>query len=93
MKLFKKIWNYICYCGIEKNEYKSLKKDAYISNFEIWRVLHILMVLVFAALFIASLSIDLIKSNMWFYLGATVYSLVSSVLFLFVLKKDSLIAK
>ena len=31
--------NYFLYCGLEKEEYKAVKKDAYISNFVVWRVL------------------------------------------------------
>lgn len=33
---FKKIRNYFCYCGIEKDEFKAIKKSGYISNFKIW---------------------------------------------------------
>ena len=35
---FKTIRNYYFYCGIEKDEYNAVKKDAYISNFEVWKM-------------------------------------------------------
>ena len=37
IKALRMIRNYICYCGIEKEEFKAVKKDAYASNFQIWR--------------------------------------------------------
>ena len=36
MGILKTFRNYICYCGIDKDKYKALKKDAYASNFVIW---------------------------------------------------------
>ena len=89
MKLFRTIRNYFCYCGIEKEEYKAVKKSAYVSNYEVWRVLHILMDLAFAGLFIYSLFNPLFESNKWFYLGVLIYSIIATIL-LFVLKKDSI---
>ena len=91
-KALRTLRNYICYCGIEKEEFKAIKKDAYVSNFEVWRILHILMDLAFGVLFIFSLCNDFVKDNRYFYLGAFIYSALASVLF-FVLKKDSLIAQ
>ena len=93
MKALKILRNYFCYCGIDKNEFKKIQKDAYISNFEVWRILHCLMAVVFASLSITSIVVDIIKSNMLFYLLAFLYSIVVASLFLFVLRKDSLIAQ
>ena len=92
MKVFHIIRNYFCYCGIEKNEYNAVKKAAYISNFEVWRILHFLMAAVFGAMFIGSLRYDLLKANSWLYLGAFAYSVFAIILF-FVLRKDSIIAQ
>ena len=92
MKLLKKIRNYFCYCGIEKNEFNALKKDAYVSNFELWRILHCLMTTTFAVLFVNSLFSELFKSNSVFYLVALIYSAIATCLF-FILKKDALIAQ
>lgn len=93
MNALKTLRNYICYCGIEKNEYNSLKKEAYISNFTLWRVLHCLMAAVFGFLFISSMSVDIMKLNRPFYLIAFLYSAVVAGLFIFKLKKDSIIAQ
>ena len=90
MKILKKIRNYFCYCGIEKDLYRKIKKDAYVSNFQVWRVLHVLMDLAFALLFIFSLINDLADENRWFYLGALLYSLVATIPFFVVKKKDSI---
>ncbi len=93
MRVLKIIRNYLYYCGLEKDEYNELKKDAYASNFEVWRVLHCFMVAVFTALSVASLKVDLFAGNKVFYLAALAYSAVVAVLFLFVLKKKSIIAQ
>ena len=81
--------NYICYCGIEKQEFKAVKKDAYASNFQVWRILHIVMDVAFAALFVFALFVDLAKDNRYFYLGAFIYSIIATVFF-FVLNKRSI---
>ena len=62
-KILRTLRNYICYCGIEKEEFKAVKKDAYRSNFEVWRVLHLLMVLAFGVLFIFSVCSPFVKDN------------------------------
>ena len=89
MKFLRTVRNYLCYCGIEKNEYKLLKKDAYASNFEVWRIIHILMVVAFGILFTYSLLSGMLSTNKWFYLGGFVYSSIALVFF-FILKKRSL---
>ena len=91
-KVLRTVRNYFCYCGIEKDEYNALKKDAYVSNFEVWRILHVLMATVFAFLYIGSLFNDLMKDNRLFYLLALIYSAIA-VCYFFVAKKDSLIAQ
>lgn len=91
-KALRTVRNYICYCGIEKEDFKAVKKDAYASNFQIWRILHIIMDVAFALLFIFSLVNDLAKDNRFFYLGAFIYSIIATVFF-FVLNKRSIIAQ
>lgn len=93
MKMLYAIRNYILYCGIEKDAYNAVKKDAYVSNFMVWRILHGLMTFVFALLFAGSLSVDILAKNKLFYLAMLAYSIVVTCLFLFVLKKDSLVAQ
>ncbi len=92
MNLLKTIRNYYFYCGIEKDEYDAVKKDAYISNFKVWRVLHYLMAAVFGFLFLGSLFNSLMETNRMVYLAAFLYSVVAIVLFL-KLKEDSLAAQ
>ena len=92
MRVLNTIRNYFFYCGIEKEEYNALKKDAYVSNYRVWRVLHVLMAAVFCFLFVGSLFSDLMEGNRVFYLVALVYSAFSFSLF-FRLKQDSIAAQ
>ena len=93
MKIWSVLRNYICYCGIEKAEYNALKKeDAYVANFNVWRILHFLMAVIFGAMFVASLFSHLMKVNTVFYLIAFLYSALALISF-FILKKNSLIAQ
>ena len=92
MDIMRKIRNYFLYCGIEKDEYNALKKDAYVSNFKIWRILHFLMAAVFGGLLLASLFVAPMAVNRVFYQTAFIYTLIAIVCF-FILKKDSIIAQ
>ena len=92
MKLLRTIRNYIFYCGIEKDEFKSLKKEAYKSNFASWKLLHCLMTTVFGFLFINSLFSEMLAVNRIIYMIFFIYSTITTVLF-FVLKKDSFFAQ
>ena len=82
MRFLKTVKNYFFYCGIEKDEYNAVKKDAYVSNYKVWRLLHVLMVVAFAFLYLSSLVNELLESNKLFYLVALAYSVIASVLFL-----------
>ena len=88
MNILKIIRNYYFYCGIEKDEFDAVKKDAYASNFRVWRPLHYLMAATFGFLLLSSLFNDLIRTNALFYLTALLYSVVAIILF-FLLKQDS----
>ena len=92
VKLLRIIRNYFFYCGIEKDEYNTLKKDAYVSNFQVWRILHFLMAAVFGILFILSLRYELLSANRLLYLLSFLYSVIA-IAFFFGLKKDSIIAQ
>lgn len=92
MRALRIIRNYFFYCGIEKEEYNAVKKDAYISNYSVWRILHCVMVVIFAFLYLSSLFNGLLESNRFFYMLALIYSVFACSLF-FILKKDSLIAQ
>ena len=93
MNVLKRIRNYIFYCGIEKEEYKELKRDAYISNFVVWRSIHCMMTVLFALLFIDSLTFGIMAPNKWFYLAGLVYSVSLTALFLFLLDRESIAAQ
>ena len=92
-KILRTLRNYICYCGIEKEEYNAVKKDAYVSNFEIWRFLLVLMSVAFAALFIYSVVSPFAQNNRWFYLGTFVYATIAAVVFFLFKKKDSILGQ
>ena len=92
MNILKKIRNYICYCGIEKDEYNAVKKNAYISNFEVWRVLHFVMDIAFGFMLVNSMISNLLEGNMIFYLAAFIYSIIATGLF-FVVKSDSFVGQ
>ena len=92
MNVLKTIRNYYFYCGIEKDEYNAVKKDAYISNFEVWKILHFLMAAVFCLLYLASLRYSMMETNRRFYLLAFLYSACAIVCF-FILRKDSILAQ
>ena len=92
MNIIRKLRNYFFYCGIEKNEYDEVKKEAYISNYRLWRILHFFMIAIFAMLFIGSFFNEVFKGNRLFYLIIFVYFVVVTGLF-FVLKEDSIAAQ
>ena len=92
MRTLKKLCNYFFYCGISKEEYNAVKKDAYISNFVIWRILHFLMAATFLILFVFSLFSEMLRSNAYYYFGAFLYSVIA-ISFFFTLRKDSIIAQ
>ncbi|MCR5663242.1 MAG: GGDEF domain-containing protein [Oscillospiraceae bacterium] len=92
MKVLRTIRNYYFYCGLEREEYNAVKKDAYISNYEVWKILHYMMALVFSVLYFGSYANSLMAMNRWFYLAAFLYSVLAVVVFIR-LKKDSLAAQ
>ena len=92
MSVLHTIRNYLFYCGIEKDEYNAVKKDAYVSNYRVWRVLHFVMAAVFAALFVSSMFTELMRPNRVYYLSLLLYSIAAICLF-YVLKKDSILAQ
>lgn len=92
MKWLKTARNYFLYCGLRRDEYNAVKKDAYISNFVVWRVLHIFIAVLFLFLFTASFFNHLLKTNQIFYFCAFLYYAVA-ISFFFSLRKDSIVAQ
>ena len=91
-KVLRTIRNYLLYCGIEKDAYNAVKKDAYISNYKVWRVLQVFMVVVFALFLVSSFFSEMVKTNRLFYSYMFLYSAISTC-FLFMLKKDAILAQ
>ncbi len=92
MKLFRTIRNYLCYCGIEKDEYNKVKKAAYVSNFRVWRILHCALIVLFAALSVASRFDGPMAGNGALYLCGLGYSIISTLVF-FLAAEDSIFAQ
>ena len=92
MTFLKKLRNYMFYCGIDREEYKAIKKNAYISNFVIWRSLHFLIAATMVFLFLTSILTEFIRQNAIIYIFGFCYSIIVIILF-FILRKDSLIAQ
>lgn len=92
MSFLKKLRDYFFYCGIDGKEYKAIKKEAYVSNFVIWRSLHFLIAATFIALYVIALLSNVVRQNAIIYLVGAGYSVLVIILF-FILKKDSLIAQ
>lgn len=92
MTFLKKIRDYLFYCGIDKEEYRAVRKSAFVSNFVIWRSLHFLTAITLIILFVFSLFNSVVKQNSISYLIGAVYSVIVIILF-FILKKESLIAQ
>ncbi len=91
-QLIRTLRNYFFYCGIEKEEYEAVKKKVYVSNFVIWRSLHIFMAVIFGLLFFSSILIDFISFNRALYFGAFFYSILA-ISFFYFFEKDSLWAQ
>ena len=81
----------LLYCGITKDEYNSIKKDAYISNFVVWKYLHIFICFVFLAFAVSTLIESGISGVFMASTLVSLYSAVVTILFNHVLKKDSIV--
>ena len=92
MKLLRTVRNYLLYCGIEKEEYNQVKKAAYVSNFRVWRILHCMMIALFAALAVCSRFAGPMAGNGTLYLYGLGYSVVSTCVF-FLAAEDSVFAQ
>ena len=92
MKELRILRDYLCYCGIDKAEYNAVKRDAYISNFRVWRILHCAMIMVFASLYTYSNFRSFEVENSPLYMSLLFYSLISAFAF-FTLNEKSLLAQ
>ena len=92
MKFLRTLRNYLCYCGIEKEEYNEVKIAAYVSNVRIWRVLHCAMIAIFAVLTFLTVVDDMVAPYTALFVGYLLYSLVATFSF-FSLESDTILAQ
>ena len=78
------------YCGVPKDEYNSVKKDAYVSNFRVWKYLHLFIGIAFAALYADNILQSGLTLNSFIRLGMLCYSAAVFYLFSGHVKEDSL---
>ena len=85
--------NLFIYCGLPKEEYSLVRKEAYSENFRVWKRLNLLIALFFAI--IAAITPVIRESNDTLHIMLVLvgYSALSAFLFIFVLKQDSLIGQ
>lgn len=76
-----KLRDLACYCGLSKEEYRSIKKEAYISNFQVWKHLHVLLFLGYAVMTLTFSIQDGGSPYAYVQLGMMTYLAVVSILF------------
>lgn len=91
--LLKRLRDVLCYCGVSKEEYASLKRDAYISNYHIWRVLHVFLFIGYAVLLLGMAVYDGLTPASYIQFAMLAYFAVASIAFLLVYKPDSIAAQ
>ena len=84
---------YFLYCGLDKEGYKRVKRDAYIANFEIWKKVNILITLLFGVLFVLSMAGVLTQGSVTMRGLSFLYFTVMLILFYTVIPPDSLIGQ
>lgn len=96
MRLLRQIRDLFLYCGISKEDYRSVKKDAYMANFRVWRIVHVVMIFVSFAMMCTHLTgwpshigspLFIARMALFFY------SVIMSILFFHVLKPDGIAAQ
>lgn len=88
-----KLAKYFVYCGVGKDEYLSVKKDAYVSNFRVWKFLHIFMLVAYVALLAEAFLNGGETATRVLRIATTAYTALVTVLFFTVIKEDSLIGQ
>ena len=89
----KKLIRLFLYCGVSKEEYNSVKKDAYVSNFNVWKHLHLFMLLAFAFMFLESVLHNGFGTATILRSLVVIYAATVTYFFFFVLDPDSLAAQ
>ena len=86
----KKLLNLFTYCGVSKDEYESVKKDAYVNNFRVWKWLHVFMIVVFGVITLESIIYNGLEAEAMLRMAVLSYSIIVTILFHTVIKEDSL---
>lgn len=81
------------YCGVTKEEYDSIKPEAYKSNFAMWRLLHACMTVIVAVLFLWAMISGEPSASLYTYSLLLIYATAVTILFTMVLEPDSLFAQ
>ena len=92
-KLLRKLRDLFCYCGLSKEEYKTLRQDAYQSNFTVWKYLHTLLFVLFLGLFLYFFATASVPQQYLVQLGMMIYFGFTTLMFFFVLKKGCIAAQ
>lgn len=92
----KKLLSYFLYCGLTKEQYKGVKKEAYKTNFRVWKIVHFILLglsLILLCMELPNADKNVVNYDIMSYGAMAIYCLIVSFLFWFVFKEDSLIAQ
>ena len=92
-RLLQKVRDLFCFCGLTKEEYRSIKKEAYISNFSVWKYLHVCFLIGYVLVALMLPPDNYISSSGILTLAGILYFTVASLLFFFLLKKEWLLSQ
>lgn len=86
-------FRYFLYCGLDREGYKKVKKDAYVANFEIWKRLNIMITILFGVLFVLTLTEIVTQGSLLMRAGFFVFFTVMLILFYTVIPSDSIVGQ
>ncbi len=93
LNFLRRLRDLFCYCGLSKNEYRLIKREAYISNFQVWKRLHVILLVGYLILLAVLFAMDGFTGISVVQVAMMLYLAVANVLFYFVFREDSLIAQ
>ena len=93
MNLWQKLMNWVCYCGVTKEEYDSVKPAVYVRNFEVWKYLNVFLL---AGYLFLAFMLNMLDGFTFSTVAEIIIALYLSVvcfLFSYVLRKESIAAQ
>lgn len=93
MDAIRKIRDVFFYCGLSKEEYKAIKREAYVSNFKVWKYLHCFMAFAFLLLGTVFYVRFGLTAVTYIQFGMFVYCVIAALVFFLTYQPDSLIAQ